>query len=57
MTRIKRCNEWTSALKQLLKLGLLNLLIPSEDKDDAYAKEEWTEWFAWEVFKSIDNFS
>lgn len=40
MTRIKRCNEWTCVLKQLLKLVLLNLLIPNADKDDAYAKEK-----------------
>lgn len=57
MTRIKRCNEWTSALKQLLKLVLLNVLILNGDKDDACAREEWTEWFAWEVSKSIDTFS
>lgn len=32
-------------------------LIPNEDKNDAYAKEKWTEWFAWEVSKSIDTVS
>lgn len=57
MTSIKRCNEWTSALKQLLKLFLLNFLAPNEDKYDAYAKEEQSVWFAWEVSKSMDVFS
>lgn len=57
MTSIKRCNEWTSALKQLLKLFLLNFLAPNEDKDDTHAKEDQSMWFAWEVSKSMDAFS
>lgn len=52
-----KCNEWTSAMKWLLKLVLLKLHIPNEGTDNAYAKQEWTEWFTCEVSQSICTFS
>lgn len=44
-------------MKWLLKLVLLKLHIPNEGTDNAYAKEEWREWFACEVSQSICTFS
>lgn len=45
-----KCFETASELR------FAQLACSNEDKDDACAKEEWMEWFAWEVSKIIDTF-